>query len=216
MSNAEQYVPPARAQAFLDTVESPKYERNNVNGLTPFFDERVPDDMTGFYTSDELMALRAEMAANNIHTNRMCVRYNPWNLGYVWVLNPLTKGYLKATAVDPAMSHMTQYQWNVLKRAVRDKFDEPEHLMNLAAGRNAIRGSNQGLRGHQGTFAAYVEERAARFLQAAPSETTSAAAEPEDGSLVDDAPPSLSELDDEVTDVNPDDLDVDDWGIATA
>jgi len=167
-----------------------------------------------FYTSDELMALRGELAAHNIHTHRMCVRYNPWNLGYIWVLNPLTQGYLKAAAVDPAMSHMTQYQWNVLKRAVRDKFDEPEHLMNLAAGRNAIREIAEEAMTRPSRKR---RKRAARFLQAAPSETTSAAAESEDGSLVDDAPPSLSELvDDEVTDVNPDDLDVDDWGIATA
>jgi len=59
MSNADQYVPSARAQAFLDTVESPKYERNNVNGLKPFLDERVPEDMRGFYSEDELTALRS-------------------------------------------------------------------------------------------------------------------------------------------------------------
>ncbi len=58
MSSAERYVPSARAQAFLDTVESPKYERHNVNGLKPFMDERVPDDMRGFYSPEELAALR--------------------------------------------------------------------------------------------------------------------------------------------------------------
>ncbi|MEN8145314.1 MAG: hypothetical protein ABFS14_10230 [Gemmatimonadota bacterium] len=57
MSNTEQYVPSARAQAFLDTVESPRYERHNVNGLKPFLDERVPEDMRGFYSLDELTAL---------------------------------------------------------------------------------------------------------------------------------------------------------------
>ena len=34
---------------------------------------------------------------------------------------------------------MTEYQWKVLKRAVRERFDQPEHLLSLAAGRNAIR-----------------------------------------------------------------------------
>ncbi|MDH3297454.1 MAG: hypothetical protein OEM96_04135 [Gemmatimonadota bacterium] len=58
MTNANNYVPSARAQAFLDTVESPKYERHNVNGLKPFLDERVPEDMRGFYSQDELTALR--------------------------------------------------------------------------------------------------------------------------------------------------------------
>jgi lysine 2,3-aminomutase len=58
MSNAEKYIPSAQAQAFLDTVESPKYERNNVNGLKPFLDERVPEDMRGFYSPEELAVLR--------------------------------------------------------------------------------------------------------------------------------------------------------------
>ncbi len=58
MSNAEKYVPSGRAQAFLDAVESPKYERHNVNGLRPFLDERVPEEMRGFYSQDELTALR--------------------------------------------------------------------------------------------------------------------------------------------------------------
>ena len=92
-----------------------------------------------FYSSDELMALRAELAANNLATNRFQIRYNPWNLGHAWVLNPLDNRYLKITATDPAMQGMTEYQWKVLKRAIRERFDEPDHLMNLAAGRNAIR-----------------------------------------------------------------------------
>ena len=37
------------------------------------------------------------------------------------------------------MQGMTEYQWKVLKRAVRQRFDQPEHLLSLAAGRNAIR-----------------------------------------------------------------------------
>ena len=45
-----------------------------------------------FYTSDELLALRAELAAQNLSTDRLQVRYNPWDLGAVWVLNPLSKG----------------------------------------------------------------------------------------------------------------------------
>ena len=55
------------------------------------------------------------------------------------MLNPIDNTYLKATAVDPAMKGMTEYQWRVLKRAIRDRFDQPDHLLNLAAGRNAIR-----------------------------------------------------------------------------
>ena len=57
MSNTEKHVPSARAQAFLDAVESPRYERHSVNGLKPFLNERVPDDMRGFYSQEELVVL---------------------------------------------------------------------------------------------------------------------------------------------------------------
>ncbi|GDY08168.1 hypothetical protein LBMAG52_16540 [Planctomycetia bacterium] len=92
-----------------------------------------------FYTSNELMALRAELAANNINSDRLTVRYNPWDLGSVWVLNPINRRYLKATAVDSAVVGMTEYQWRVIRRAVREKFDEPEHVLSLATARNSIR-----------------------------------------------------------------------------
>ena len=92
-----------------------------------------------FYTSDDLMSLRSEMAAHNVTVDRLSVRYNPWDLGEVWVLNPVDSRYIKATAVDQVMKGMTAYQWRVLKRAIRERFDGPEHLQNLSAGRNAIR-----------------------------------------------------------------------------
>jgi hypothetical protein len=92
-----------------------------------------------FYTSDELMALRCELANQNVDADRLAVRYNPWDLGEVWVLNPIDNTYLKASAVDPAMKGLTEYQWRVLKRAIRERFDQPDHLLSLAAGRNAIR-----------------------------------------------------------------------------
>ena len=92
-----------------------------------------------FYTSNELMALRAELAANNINSDRLTVRYNPWDLGSVWVLNPIDRRCLKATAVDSAVVGMTEYQWRVIRRAVREKFDEPEHVLSLATARNSIR-----------------------------------------------------------------------------
>ncbi len=59
MSTTETYTPSDRAQDFLAKVESPKYQRDNVNGLTPFLEGRVPEDMKGFYTEQELAALRA-------------------------------------------------------------------------------------------------------------------------------------------------------------
>ena len=58
MGNADQYLPTAREQAFLAAVESPRYDRQSVNGLKPFLDGRVPDEMRDFYSTDELAALR--------------------------------------------------------------------------------------------------------------------------------------------------------------
>ena len=91
-----------------------------------------------FYLSDELAALRAELAANNLSADRLSVRYNPWDLGSVWVLNPVTRSYLQVPAVDPALRGLTSYQWRVLRRAVRERFDAPDHVLSLAAARNAI------------------------------------------------------------------------------
>ncbi len=58
MTKPQKYVPTEREQAFLDSVENPRYEREMINGLSPFFDERAPDDMLGFYSPDEINALR--------------------------------------------------------------------------------------------------------------------------------------------------------------
>jgi L-lysine 2,3-aminomutase len=57
MSQPEKYVPTEREQAFLDKVEDPKYDRQIINGLNPFIEERAPEDMKGFYSGDEVTEL---------------------------------------------------------------------------------------------------------------------------------------------------------------
>jgi L-lysine 2,3-aminomutase len=47
----------AREQAFLDTIENPKYDRQIINGLKPFFKDNAPEDIQGFYSKDELSVL---------------------------------------------------------------------------------------------------------------------------------------------------------------
>ena len=74
-----------------------------------------------FYNSDELMVLRAELAAQNFADRRLWIRYNPWDLGHAWALNPLDNRYLKIAATDPALQGITEYQWKVLKRAIREQ-----------------------------------------------------------------------------------------------
>ncbi len=51
------YQPTDRERSVLDQVENPRYDRQIVNGLSPFLDEAAPDDMAGFYTPSELAAL---------------------------------------------------------------------------------------------------------------------------------------------------------------
>jgi lysine 2,3-aminomutase len=58
MPPADTYIPTARERAFLDTVESPKYDRQIINGLNPFFKEKAPEDILGFYSRSEMDALR--------------------------------------------------------------------------------------------------------------------------------------------------------------
>ncbi|HJO04649.1 MAG TPA: hypothetical protein QGG47_11805 [Acidobacteriota bacterium] len=56
MSNAD-HIPTDREREFLAAVESPRYDRQTVNGLSPFLGDRVPDDMRDFYSPDELATL---------------------------------------------------------------------------------------------------------------------------------------------------------------
>ncbi len=185
-----------------------------------------------FYNSDELMALRAELAANNARVDKFQVRYNPWDLGHVWVLNPLDTRYLKATAADSTMLGMTEYQWKVLRRAVRDKFDQPEHLMGLAASRNVIRDVVEAATKKPSRRR---RTRAARFLGTQPGSSYTTDPPP------DELPPSrddfpvvatddpIPEMRDDTTNLESeesgvadpsedfllDDIDVDDWDVAS-
>ena len=49
-----EHVPSKKEQAFLDSVESPSYDRQLINGLRPFFNESAPEDVRAFYTKDEI------------------------------------------------------------------------------------------------------------------------------------------------------------------
>ena len=175
-----------------------------------------------FYTGDDLMALRSELARHNLDGKRVAVHYNPWDLGAVWVLNPVDSTYLKASAIDSAMQGMTAYQWRVLKRAIRERFDQPEHLLNLAAGRNAIRDVVEAaLQKPSGKR----RVRVARFLQSVPSLTgepdevghaltEDCSAATADGPLIEPSAPESAE-DDCSRASDPSDVNVDDWEIAS-
>ena len=74
MTQQQKYIPTDREQTFLDSVESPKYHRENVNGLFPFFQDKVPENMAGFYTSSEIDALRVLKDTDRDVEKRMPVK----------------------------------------------------------------------------------------------------------------------------------------------
>ncbi|MEM7202264.1 MAG: hypothetical protein AAF628_18485 [Planctomycetota bacterium] len=74
MSQANTHVPSPREQAFLDTVENPKYDRQGVHGLSPFFDGKAPAGMEGFYTPEEIEQLRALKGTDRDVEKRMPVK----------------------------------------------------------------------------------------------------------------------------------------------
>ena len=59
MGSESKYVPTEREKAFQSTIENPKYERDIINGLTPFFKGTAPEGFKAFYTAEELSALEA-------------------------------------------------------------------------------------------------------------------------------------------------------------
>ncbi len=74
MTSPARYVPTAREKAFLDTVESPPYNREIINGLSPFFAEKAPADILNFYSNDELSALKELKGTDRDVESRMPVK----------------------------------------------------------------------------------------------------------------------------------------------
>lgn len=68
------YAPTPREQAFLATVQDSRHERNIINGLAPFLETNVPEDMKGLYTSNELVQLRTLKGSERDVEKRMPVK----------------------------------------------------------------------------------------------------------------------------------------------
>jgi L-lysine 2,3-aminomutase len=68
------YVPTDREKAFQSTIENPKYERDNIIGLKPFFEGKAPDAIKGLYSKDELSALLELRGTERDVENRMPVK----------------------------------------------------------------------------------------------------------------------------------------------
>ncbi|MDX2416325.1 MAG: hypothetical protein QNK19_02575 [Xanthomonadales bacterium] len=74
MASAGRYVPTEREQAFLGTIENPKYDRGIINGLKPFFEDKAPEDIKGFYAPDELLILSKLKGTERDVESRMPVK----------------------------------------------------------------------------------------------------------------------------------------------
>ena len=57
MSVKKKYQRTEKAQALLDKVETPKYDRQIIIGLKKFFNKTAPEDMQSFYSETELANL---------------------------------------------------------------------------------------------------------------------------------------------------------------
>ncbi|HIG12768.1 MAG: hypothetical protein ABGY71_11240 [bacterium] len=71
---APKHTPTAREQTFLDGVENLRYDRQTVNGLSPFQDENAPADILGFYSKEELEELSALKGTRRDVEQRMPVK----------------------------------------------------------------------------------------------------------------------------------------------
>ncbi len=69
-----EYATTERQQSFLDKVQDSRHERNIINGLAPFLDEKAPADMLGLYSSTELVQLRVLKGTDRDLEKRMPVK----------------------------------------------------------------------------------------------------------------------------------------------
>ncbi|MEQ9617129.1 MAG: hypothetical protein RLN60_03745 [Phycisphaerales bacterium] len=74
MLQSQEYVPTDREQAFLNSVEDVKYQREIINGLSPFFDEKAPQDMLDFYDGGTITQLRVLKGTERDVEKRMPVK----------------------------------------------------------------------------------------------------------------------------------------------
>lgn len=74
MIKRQEYVRSDREQAFLDGVEDIAHKREIINGLSPFFDEKAPADMLGFYAPQEIVQLRGLKSTERDVEQRMPVK----------------------------------------------------------------------------------------------------------------------------------------------
>ena len=103
MIQPQPYVHTDREQAFLASVEEARYERQIINGLAPFFNEKAPEDMLSFYDEDEVVRLKVLKGTERDVESRMPVK--------------MTRHYYELAKTSPA-----------IQRIVKASPDETESL----------------------------------------------------------------------------------------
>ncbi|MEQ8770022.1 MAG: hypothetical protein RIB60_05890 [Phycisphaerales bacterium] len=103
MIQPQPYTQTDREREFLEGVEDPQYKREIINGLAPFFDDKAPDDMLGFYSEDEVVQLRVLKGTERDVEKRMPVK--------------ITRHYYDIARQSPA-----------IQRIVKANPDETENL----------------------------------------------------------------------------------------
>ncbi|MHC4977218.1 MAG: KamA family radical SAM protein, partial [Planctomycetota bacterium] len=74
MIQKQEYVHTDREKKFLESVEESRYEREIINGLSPFFNEKAPEDMLSFYTKEEVVSLKVLKGTDRDVESRMPVK----------------------------------------------------------------------------------------------------------------------------------------------
>ncbi len=88
------------------------------------------------YQSSELEVLRKRLG----RSAKVIARYSPWNLEYLYVLDPSTKHYLKVPCIeDPRyVTGLTNYQHRLVCKKLRLMKLNPQSIANLQAAREAL------------------------------------------------------------------------------
>ncbi len=74
MSIAESFTPSQQAQSLVDSVDKGSYDRQITAGLAKFADKKVPEDMQGFYSDEQLQQLVALKGTDRDVESRMPVK----------------------------------------------------------------------------------------------------------------------------------------------
>jgi L-lysine 2,3-aminomutase len=94
MIQSQPHVPTDREQAFLESVEDARYERQIINGLAPFFNEKAPADMLSFYNKDEVVSLKQLKGSDRDVESRMPVK--------------LTRHYYELARTSPSIQRIVK------------------------------------------------------------------------------------------------------------